>query len=197
MPAAETRSRRGSGAACRCGARSRARNSCSRRLRGRHTGSRRRSRRLYRRFPRRRSRAERRAGRLAADPWRRMPQCRLHPVQGAAACRQGHRRGRGVRQPRRELRGAGFRSYGHSRVEGRRREAPDDRPDRPCEAAQSQGRDRRGAVHLALHIARRDGGRRARRALQKGDHRGRLRAAQARIHSLRSAHLGFDLGAGD
>ena len=90
----------GSGSvACRCGARGRARNSCSRRLRDRHTGSRRRSGRLYRRFPRRRSRAERRAGRRAADPRRRMPQCRLHPVQGAAACRQDHRRGGGVRQP--------------------------------------------------------------------------------------------------
>ena len=52
---------------------------------------------------------------------------------------------------RRELRRAGDRSRRPSRLEGRRRQAPDDRPDRPCEAAQSDGRDRRRAVHLAQY----------------------------------------------
>ena len=36
-------------------------------------------------------------------PWRRLPQCRLHSVQGAPACRQGHRRRQGDGLARSEL----------------------------------------------------------------------------------------------
>ena len=44
-----------------------------------------------RRVPRRRSRQAGGAGRALADARRRVPQCRLHPVEGAAARRQGDR----------------------------------------------------------------------------------------------------------
>ena len=52
------------------------------------------SRRLHRRVPRRRSRPQGHAGRALAHAGRRLPQRRLHSVQGAAARRQGHRRSR-------------------------------------------------------------------------------------------------------
>ena len=121
------------------------------RFRGRYSGSGRRSRRLHRRLPRRRSRAERRSGRLATDARRRVPQRRLHPVQGAAACRQGHRRRQGDGLAWGELRRADLRPCGDPRLEGWRGQAPDRRPRRAREAAQGQGGDRRGQVHLAQH----------------------------------------------
>ena len=57
--------------------------------------ARRRPRRLHRRLPRRRPRQEGGAGRALPAPRRRLPQRRLHPVEGAAARRQGDHRGRG------------------------------------------------------------------------------------------------------
>ena len=68
------------------------------RRRGRHpcrgAGAGRGAGRLHRRVPGRRSRQAGGAGRALADAGRRLPQCRLHPVEGAAARRQGDRRGR-------------------------------------------------------------------------------------------------------
>ena len=65
------------------------------RLPCRGAGAGRRSGRLLGRLPRRRPRPPGGAGRALADPGRGVPQCRLHPVQGAAARRQGDRRDRG------------------------------------------------------------------------------------------------------
>ena len=71
----------------------RRRNGGTRRFRMRRAGARRRAGRLHRRLSRRRSRQEGRAGRPAADAGRRLPQRRLHSLQGAAARGQGDRRG--------------------------------------------------------------------------------------------------------
>ena len=103
-PGARSESRR----ARRPAAEARGRPGRAGRFRGRHSGSGRRPRRLHRRLPRRRSRAERRSGRFAPDARRRLPQRRLHSVQGAAACRQGHRRRQGDGLARGELRRAGL-----------------------------------------------------------------------------------------
>ena len=62
------------------------------RLPRRGAGAGRRPRRLHRGLPRRRPRQEGGAGRALADARRGLPQCRLHPVQGPAARRQGDRR---------------------------------------------------------------------------------------------------------
>ncbi len=90
-----------------------------------------------------------------------------------------------------------FDACGHSRLEGWRGQAADGRPRRPRQAAQGQDLDRGGQVHLGQHAARRNGGGRAGRALQQGDHRRRLRTRRAGIHPRRPAHLGFDRGARD
>ena len=75
-------------------ARSAAGASAGGRPRMRHAGARRRPRRLLRRVPRRRPRHEGRAGRALRDARRRLPERRLHPVEGAAARRRGDGRGR-------------------------------------------------------------------------------------------------------
>ncbi len=67
------------------------------------------ARRLYRRVPRRRSRHEGRAGRALPDARRRLPERRLHPVEGAAARRQGDRRGARDGRARPRVRQAGDR----------------------------------------------------------------------------------------
>ena len=51
--------------------------------------------------PRRRPRHEGRAGRALRDARRRLPERRLHPVEGDAARRRGDRRGRALRRRRR------------------------------------------------------------------------------------------------
>ena len=85
------------------------------------------------------------------DARRRVPQRRLHPVQGAAARREGHRRGRDARHARRGVRRAGDRPRRAARVEGRRRRQAHRRPRRHGQAAQGAGRARRGALHRAAH----------------------------------------------
>ena len=80
-------------------------------------------------------------------------------------------------------------------MEGRGRQAADDRPDGPFPPAQGDGGQGRGRVHLAEHRAGGDSRWNARRAFRQGDHRRRLRAGRARLHPRRSAHLGFDRGA--
>ena len=67
------------------------------RHRVRDAGARRRPRRLLRRVPRRRPRHEDGAGRALRDARRRLPERRLHPVEGAAARRRGHGRGEALR----------------------------------------------------------------------------------------------------
>ena len=122
-------------------------------FRGRHSRPRRRPGRLHRGVPRRRSRAKRRAGRRPADARRRLPQRRLHPVEGAAARRQDRRRGGRDGRAWGQVRPALARSHGHSRLEGWGDQAADRRPQRSCQAAQSEGRDRPGEVHLAKHAS--------------------------------------------
>ncbi len=85
------------------------------------------------------------------DAWRRLPQHRLHSLQGAAACRQGDRRGgRNVGQ-RHRLRRAENRPRPAARLEGKRRQAPDRRSWRPCAPAQGDGGDGRGRIRFAPH----------------------------------------------
>ncbi len=66
--------------------------------------ARRRPGRLFGRLPRRRPRHEDRARRALPDARRRVPERRLHPVQGAAARGRGDGRGQALRGARRELR---------------------------------------------------------------------------------------------
>ena len=61
-----------------------------RRCRMRHAGARRRAGRLLGGVPLRRSRHDHGAGGALSDARRRLPQCRLHPVEGAAAHRRRH-----------------------------------------------------------------------------------------------------------
>ena len=77
------------------------------RRQGRHrmrdARARRRPRRLLRRVPHRRPRHEDRAGRALSDARRRVPERRLHPVEGAAAHRSGDGRGRSAGRPRHQV----------------------------------------------------------------------------------------------
>ena len=68
-------------------------------------------------------------------PRRRLPQRRLHPVEGAAPRRQGHLRGRGDGPLRREVRQAGGRRRRPARLEGERRRQADRRAHRPRQGA--------------------------------------------------------------
>ena len=74
-----------------------------RRHRMRNAGARRRSRRLLGGVPLRRSRHEDRARRALRDAGRRVPQRRLHSVEGAAAHRVGHGRSEGHGRARHQL----------------------------------------------------------------------------------------------
>ena len=120
------------------------------RVRSRRAG--RRSRRLYGRVPRRRPRPARRAGRALADAGRRLPQCRLHPVQGAAARGAGHRGCAGDVGARRALRRSADRCGEAARLEGFGRRPAHGRAAQPGAAAQGDG----GAGHGVLHLASRD-----------------------------------------
>ena len=124
------------------------------RFRMRRAGARRRSRRLFRGLPRRRSRRQRGAGRSSADARRRLPQRRLHPFEGVAPRRQGHRRGGRDVGPRPRLRAAEDRARRFARLEGAGGQAPDDRPYRPRASAQGDGADRRRGVHVAAYAWR-------------------------------------------
>ena len=126
------------------------------------------------------------------DARRRLPQRRLHSLEGAAACRQGDRRSRAYGCARRRLRQAELRPRQAARLQGRRRQAPDRRPHGARQTAQGDGRHRRGEIHLRQHARRRDGGGPPRRAFRQGDHRRRLRAGRAGLHPAGQAHLGLD-----
>ena len=99
---------------------------------------------------------------------RRLPERRLHPVQGPAARRQGDDRGRRARRGRHRLRGAEDRRRQAARVQGRRRRAAHRRPRVARQAAQGPGRARHGRVH------------RRRTRSQVGDTERRLRALHHR-----------------
>ena len=70
---------------------------------------------------------------------RRLPERRLHPVQGAAARGQGDRRDQGDGRPRAQLRRAHRRPRRAARLEGRRGQAADRRAGRAGQAAQGHG----------------------------------------------------------
>ena len=97
------------------------------RLRSRGAGPGCRPRRLHRRLPRRRSRPPGGAGRALADPGRGLPQRRLHPLQGAAARRQGDRRDQGDGALRHRVRRARDRPRPAARLEGGRGQEADRR----------------------------------------------------------------------
>ncbi len=69
---------------------------------------------------------------------RRLPQRRLHPVQGVVARRQGHHRGRRDGRPRRQVRQAEDRPRRAARLEERRGRAADRRPRRARQGPQGQ-----------------------------------------------------------
>ena len=112
------------------------------RHRMRDAGAGRRARRLQRRVSRRRSRHEDGAGRALCVAGRRVPQRRLHPVEGAAAHRRGHGRSRGAGRARHR--------FGEPKVdlaklralEGQGRRQADRRPRRHGQGAQGRGRAR-------------------------------------------------------
>ena len=87
----------------------------------------------------------RRADRPRRDARRRVPERRLHPVQGAAAHRQGADRGARARRVRHLVRRAVGRRRQGPRVEEQRRRAVDRRPRVAGQAAQGAGRARRRA----------------------------------------------------
>ena len=68
------------------------------RRRMRRARARRRTRRLLGCVPRGGPGPEDGAGRALCDARRRLPECRLHPIQGAAACGRGHGRGGALRR---------------------------------------------------------------------------------------------------
>ena len=122
----------------------------------------RRARRLLGRVPRRRSRQEGGADRALAVAGWRLPQCRLHPVQGAAARRQGHQRGPRDGRARDRLRRALDRHRQAARLEGRRGQAADWRSRRLEQA--TQGHRRHGLRPLRRPEPGRGQGRRWRHA---------------------------------
>ena len=149
-------------------------------------GARRRPRRLHGGLPRRRSRQEGRAGGALALARRRLPERRLHPVEGAAARRQGDRGDARHGPCRPVLRRALHRHRQAARVEGRGGQAPDRRAGRPRQAAQGHG----GRRHRPLHRAEPGRGERRRqraghRLLRAGDHRRGLRAGDPALHPAR------------
>ena len=111
--------------------------------------------RLHRRLPRRRPRQEGRAGRALADARRRLPQRRLHPVQGAAARRQGDRRGRG--DGARTASSFGAPQIDLDKLRGWKDgvvKQADRRPRRPGQAAQGHGGRRAPAAFTSPEPAR-------------------------------------------
>ena len=97
------------------------------------------SRRLHCRLSGRRPGHEDRTGRALGHPWRGLPERRLYPLEGAAACGQGDRRVRGhgcawhqVCETRGRYRCAAV-------LEGEGGRAPDRWPGRACQAAQGRG----------------------------------------------------------
>ena len=165
----------------------------ARRFRMRRAGARRRARRLHRRLPRRRSRRQRGAGRSPADARRRLPQRRLHPVEGVAPRRQGDRRGGRNGRARRRLRAAEA-SISTLCAPGRSGVVK-----RLTTGLTGLARQRKVTVVTGegaftsphtLAVATAEGERAVR--FNCGDHRRRFGAGGAGLHPARSARLGLD-----
>ena len=103
---------------------------------GRRTG------RLLGRVPFRRPRHEDGIDRALRDAGRRLPQRRLHSVEGAAAYGGGDGRGEGTGRPRHRLRCAADRHRQAARVQGWRGPQAHRRPRRHGQGAQGRGRAR-------------------------------------------------------
>ncbi len=152
-----------------------------------------RPRRLQRRVPRRGPRPEDRADRALSDPRRRLPERRLHSLEGAAACGQGDRRSGRNGPLRRDFRQAGDRSRQAARLEGSggrqayRRHLPGwpSSARSPSLPASARFVD---AHHLEVSARRQEAGRQV-RAMH---HCRRLAGGEAAIHSRRPARHRFD-----
>ena len=152
-----------------------------------------RSRWLHRGVPRRRSRPQGHAGGTLADAGRRLPQCRLHSVQGAAACRQGHRRSRRDEPSRRRIRRAENRPGQAAQLEEQRRQETGRWPVGAGEAAQGRSGHGRGQVRQpACHGSDWQRWQVAEDPLRAMHHRRRLRGHQTTVHPRRSARHRFD-----
>ena len=114
----------------------------------RRGGARRGARRLFGGVPRRRPRHEDGAGRALSDARRRVPERRLHPVQGAAAHRGDHGRRARARVARHLVRRAEGRPRQAARVQGQGGRQADRRPRRHGEDAQGHGGARASAAFL-------------------------------------------------
>ncbi|MBK6982305.1 MAG: hypothetical protein IPH30_12930 [Betaproteobacteria bacterium] len=110
--------------------------------------ARRRARRVHRGLPRGGPRQEGRARGALRHAGRRVPQRGLHPVQGAAARREGHRGRRGHGRARRVVRPAENRHRRHPRLQGRRRRQAHQGPFEPRQGAQGH----RGAGARQVHL---------------------------------------------
>ena len=136
------------------------------------------------------------ADRARPDARRRLPERRLHPVEGAAARGQGHLRGRGDGALRGEVRQAGGRHRRPARLEGERGQEADRRPLRARQGAQGHGGRGRRHLHRAERDPGRGHGRREDRQLRPVHHRGRVGAGEAAVHPGRPAGDRLDRGAG-
>ena len=141
--------------------------------------------RLHRGVPRRRPRQEGGAGRALPDARRRVPERRLHPVEGAAARREGAHRSRS------EVAHAGI-EFGKPKIDlARLRAWKAGVVGKHTTGLAGLAKQRKvqvvhgkGAVRVAAHAARRDSGRREDRLFRSLHHRRRL---------LDCAHPGFPL----
>ena len=165
-----------------------------RRRRMRHAGPRRRTGRLFGGVPLRRPRHDDGAGGALSDARRRLPQCRLHPLEGAAAHRRRHGRSQGNGRARHRLFGAADRPCQAARSQGEGGRQIDRRPGRHGEGA--QGLRAAGRRTVSRPLPPRSRCKRRRRAqgrqVRQGDHRGRLAGHQAAVHSGRPPRGGFD-----
>ncbi len=126
------------------------------------------------------------------DAGRRMSQCRMHSLQGAAARCKGHRGSRGDGLPRHRLRRAGNRPREAARLEGLGRQEADRRRAYAGEAAQGRGHSGRGPLR-ERERARGDGQQRlGAHPLRAVHHRGRLRGDPAAGPARGSADHGLD-----
>ncbi len=170
----------------------------------RDAGARRRPRRLLGRLPQRRPRHEDRAGRALRHARRRLPQRRLHSLEGAAARRRGDRGSRARERCRRELRRAQDRHRCAAQAQGEGRRQADDGPDRHGQGAQSRSRARlRPLPRRQPPRSRTDHGRRPGkdrreegRQVSAVHHRRRFASRSSAVPSGRSAHRRFHRRAG-
>ena len=129
---------------------------------------------------------------------RHLPQCRLHPVQGADPRRRrlpARRRAVANGAARHQGRASDHRLAAHRRMEGRRRRPPDQRRRRAPEAPPGKdpaGPCRDGRRQVLPHRDRHRPAGRARRACRAGDRLGARGAAQPAVR--RQGHL-LDRGA--